>query len=269
MKLAINFSYPAVDMLRSGAIEFDYFKTPAWPELISQARQQRPVAVHFDLQAGQGQIAGRAWEEIDAILADTPTRYVNLHLTPTVEYFPGIPQDGAGPEQYRQVAQEIIEDIRCVAEHFGPERVIVENIPYRGADCRWLRLAVEPDLICQVVEETGCGLLLDIAHARIAAHHLGRNAEDYMRSLPVDRLCELHFTGLQRINGRLQDHLAAQPEDWQALEWVLEQIRSGDWAHPHLLAFEYGGVGGFFSNFTDAGVISEQVPRLFDLLKEL
>jgi uncharacterized protein (UPF0276 family) len=267
MKLALNFSHPAADLLRSGAIDFDYFKTPAWPDLISQARQQRPVAVHFDLKAGQGQIDGRSWEEIDTILADTPTRYVNLHLTPTLEHFPDIRQDDTSPAQLRRVAQEVIEEVGCLAEHFGASRVIVENIPYRGAASRWLRLSVEPELIWEVVEQTGCGLLLDISHARIAAHHLGWDAHDYMCALPVEHLRELHFTGLQRINGRLQDHLAAQPEDWGVLEWVLEQVHRGKWARPHMLAFEYGGVGGFFSNYTDPAVIREQVPRLFDLLK--
>jgi uncharacterized protein (UPF0276 family) len=269
MKLALNYSHPAVELVQSGTIQIDLFKTPDWPELISAARLHRPVAVHFNLQAGQGQIANHSWDAIAAHLADTGTRYVNLHLTPTCEHFPNIPQESVAPEHEHHIVQAQVAEIEIVARRFGPQAVIVENIPYRGADCRWLRLAVEPGVICQVVRDTGCGLLLDISHARIAAHHLGMDACDYMSALPVDRLRELHFTGLQRINGRLQDHLEAQPEDWQALEWVLEQIRRGNWAQPHLLAFEYGGVGGFFSQYTEVRVIAGQVPKLYDLVHSI
>ena len=36
-----------------------------------------------------------------------------------------------------------------------------------------MRPSVEPEVITRVVEESGCGLLLDISHARIVANYLG------------------------------------------------------------------------------------------------
>lgn len=267
MKLALNYSHPAAELVNSDTIDIDFFKTPPWPDLIGEASRHRPVAVHFDLQAGQGQIANRSWGDIDACLADTAaTRYVNLHLAPGCAHFPGIPQESLEPQHREMVVQVLIDDISAAADHFGIQAVIVENIPYRGADSRWLRLAAEPSVICQVVRETGCGLLLDIAHARIAAHQLGMDAIAYLSALPIEQLRELHFTGLRRINGRLQDHVEAQDEDWPVLRWILDQISRGNWARPHMMAFEYGGVGGFFSQNTDPAVIAAQVPELYKLV---
>jgi hypothetical protein len=58
-------------------------------------------------------------------------------------------------------------------------------------------------------------------------------------------------------------------QDWPFLEWVLARVRSGEWAHPWALAFEYGGTGPKFEWRTDAAVIAEQVPRLVTLVSPL
>jgi hypothetical protein len=92
---------------------------------------------------------------------------------------------------------------------------------------------------------------------------------DYMAKLPVERLRELHFTGVHDLDGYWQDHLPALEDDWQALIWVLERIRSGEWPRPWLLAFEYGGIGEKFAGRSDPQVIAEQVPCLYELLKSI
>jgi hypothetical protein len=89
----------------------------------------------------------------------------------------------------------------------------------------------------------------------------------YMSKLPVERLCELHFTGLHKFNGHLQDHLEVLEDDWPVLEWVLEQIHISDWANPWMLALEYGGVGKKFAWRSDPDVIATDIPRLHSLIK--
>ncbi|HLV36123.1 MAG TPA: hypothetical protein VKY59_13445, partial [Spirillospora sp.] len=56
MKFALNYSPQAAELLRAGDIDIDLFKCPDWPHLIEQARQQRPVYIHFPLVAGQHNI---------------------------------------------------------------------------------------------------------------------------------------------------------------------------------------------------------------------
>jgi hypothetical protein len=79
----------------------------------------------------------------------------------------------------------------------------------------------------------------------------------------------MHFAGIHVIYGILRDHLAIQPCDWLALEWVLQNIRRGEWSQPWMLAFEYGGVGEIFEWRSDPQVIAEQVPRLYQMVKNL
>lgn len=269
MKLAINYSLQAAELLTGGKIEVDLFKCPDWPNLIAAARPYRRVAVHFGLKAGSGRLKDTDWEAVAGWLEQTGTPYVNLHLHPDLKDYPGFAIDTLGGDQFEQVVKNLLDDVRAATKRFGAERVIVENVPYRGESGNCLRPAVEPQVIHRILDECGCGLLLDISHARIAAHFLGWDERQYMSQLPVDRLRELHFTGLHRLDGRLQDHLPALEEDWMVLDWVIECIQSQEWALPWMLAFEYGGVGKVFEWRSDPQVIAEQIPRLYQVVKDV
>jgi uncharacterized protein (UPF0276 family) len=106
-------------------------------------------------------------------------------------------------------------------------------------------------------------LLLDLAHARITADTLGIDVKDYIKSLPLDRLVEMHITGVQKHNGVLTDHFGLDQKDWEILDWALKQIQAGLWRNPEILAFEYGGVGEVFAWRTRVEVLESQVPRLY------
>lgn len=265
MKLAINYSTQAAGLLQAGRIQLDRFKCPNWPHLVGEARQMSPVAVHFNFQAGQGRLPAD-WEPTERLLRETDTPYVSLHLNPVSPDFPGIPVDAADSDDAGIIFRQMLADVQTVCDHFGPEKVIVENVPYRGPAEKTMRPAVEPQVIHRIIEATGCGLLLDVSHARIAAHALGLDAREYMNALPVHRLHELHFTGLHAIDGRLVDHLPALESDWPELAWALDQIHAGTWAEPWLLAFEYGGVGEAFAWRSDPEVIASQLPRLWKMV---
>ncbi len=263
MKFAINYSKQAAHLVEQGDIKIDRFKCPDWPDLIAEASRLCSVAVHFTLQAGNGEVQKTDWGLVERLLQRTGTDYVNLHLAPESSDFPGMPVDTRRATDRRIVIDRMITDVQAVINRFGAERVILENVPYHPEDGTVIRLGVEPDAISEVVGATGCGLLLDISHARIAARHLEMDERTYMAALPVDRLRELHFTGLHNLNGRWQDHLPVLDDDWPVLDWVLERIRQGEWAQPGMLAFEYGGVGEKFAWRSDQTVIAEQAPRLY------
>ncbi len=269
MKLALNYSPAAAALVTDGSIHLDRFKTPEWPWMIDEATLLAQVSVHFTLAAGRSSLGDTDWALIDRLLAETGTPYVNLHLCPLEEDFPGMPADTTEPAHQQRVAERAIADVQTVAKRYGAERVIVENVPYRRAKGSTVRPAVEPQVIQAILNETGCGLLLDISHARIAARSLGIDERAYIESLPIDRVKELHFTGLHRRNGGWEDHLEALDADWVELEWVLGRIRQGAWAHPWQLAFEYGGVGEIFEWRTKPAIIQAQVPRLYGMVHAL
>jgi uncharacterized protein (UPF0276 family) len=270
MNLAINYSPQAASLLNAGKIQLDYFKCPDWPDLISQAQILRPTAVHFEISASAGKLSHKDWSIVDHLLEETGTRFINLHLASNIKDFPGTDLNYQEPTQRRVIIDKLIADVGTLVDRFGPERVIAENIPYRGIPGHAiLRPAGEPEVIREVIETSGCGLLLDISHACMSAHYLGMEEKEYMLRLPVNHLRELHFAGIHVIHGILRDHLSIQPLDWLSLDWVLENIRRGEWSKPWMLACEYGGVGEVFEWRSDPQVIAEQMPRLYEMVKTI
>lgn len=289
MQLAVNYSAAAADLVRRGEIRFDYFKCPAWPNLVETAQALLPVNVHFPLLVGSG--AGDAvdgetgrpadWGKIEALLARTDTPVVNVHLVAPPDAYPGVPLDTDDPAHVEMVAERMIADLSAVVRRFGAERVIAENNPPVAEKC--LRPAYLPRIIELVIRETGCGLLLDLGHARLAARSLGIDPAQYAATLPVGRLREIHVAGvqpiagrwiermqqagvaadtIQHLAGRLFDHLPMTDDDWLFFEWAMEQVQAGKWHNPWIVTFEYGGVGALWEAVTDADALRHQVPRL-------
>lgn len=269
MKFAINYSEAAAQLMREDRIQLDRFKCPPWPGMIAEASQLCPVAVHFDLKAGQNRLGNVDWDLFTSLLEQTGTPFINIHLECVKADFPGISVEASGHAVRQAVLERMLADVQQLVDRYGAEQVIVENVPYRGLQGKAMRPSVEPEVICEIVEATGCGLLLDLSHARIAARALGMDEEAYLAQLPVSQIRELHFTGLHRIEDRWQDHLEALDADWIFLEWALEQIRNGEWSRPWMMAFEYGGVGEKFAWRSDPTYIAQQAPRLLEMVASI
>jgi uncharacterized protein (UPF0276 family) len=293
MELAVNYSEAAADLVRRGRIRVDYFKCPAWPALVEKVRAEFPTFIHFPLQVGapiDGVIDSETgltpdWDRVDHFLAATETRHVNLHLAPRVDWFPDVPVHSVEPQHVAQVVERLTRDVQDVVRRFGPQHVIVEN-DYAGADATLLAACL-PEAISRVVAETGCGLLLDLSHARLAAHKLQSKGRAYITGLPLTHIQEIHVTGIRRLAGHwlaaaqqmapddelvrqyagdLIDHLPMTSADWKSLRWALGQIRHGHWHAPWTLTFEYGGVSSFFGAVTKTGYLAAQVPRLYGMV---
>jgi uncharacterized protein len=269
MYLSINYSKQAAELVKKKQIEVDFFKTPDWVDMIAEARLLRPVCVHFSLKAGRGKLKDIDWELLSDIMKDTNTPYINMHLESKLKDFPHIPIDTSKPIHQEEILEQVLKDIQEVSDRFGAEKVIIENVPYQGKIGKILRPIIEPEMITKIIQETGCGLLLDISHATMTALSLGWDEKEYLSQLPVNAIKELHFTGVHHLDGCYQDHLPALEADWKLLDWVVNEIKSGAWANPWMIAFEYGGVGEHFENRSETEVIKEQIPILNQKIKSL
>lgn len=267
MKLAVNYSPQAAELFDAGRITFDLYKCPDWPDMIETARAQRPVYVHFPLMAGRANIEKVGWQNITALLADTQTLFVNTHLAPRASDF-GMALDTTDPARMPELYSAMINDINRMVNRFGRERIILENANW-DPNYEIPRLVIESDVLNRVVYDSGCGFLLDLAHARMSAVYLGLDPQAYIASLPVDRLRELHVAGTlyDEHEARLVDHFPMTAPDWELTEWALECIHRGDWPQPEIVALEYGGVGPGFGWRSEADVIAADVPRLYDLVR--
>jgi uncharacterized protein (UPF0276 family) len=86
----------------------------------------------------------------------------------------------------------------------------------------------EPQFIAELVQRTGCGLLLDINNIVVSATNHGFDARHYLRGLPLDAVGEMHLAGHARrvdSNGMaflIDSHDAAvQPETWDLFRFAL------------------------------------------------
>lgn len=189
MKLAINYSPQAKMLAEQQAIDLDLFKCPSAsenvvreyaPTLLKDAGVCRPIYIHFPLHAGNGSMAATNWDEIEEALRQTGTPYVNVHLQAQTKDFSGMTADTHAPEDAARLTEVFVQDIAALTARFGPERVIMENVVYRGPEGKVLYPCIDPAVLSQVVTETNCGLLLDTAHARLTCLASGSDVKDYI-----------------------------------------------------------------------------------------
>lgn len=259
MRLAVNYSAEAARLLRRGEVEVDLFKCPDWPDVLAAAASLRPAYVHFPLRAGDGSLAGVDLERVAHLREETGTPFVNVHLGADPAAL-GLAPAEDGPVARARLLEAWRRDVGLLCDRFGADAVIVENVIWRPGPVP--RAAVDPDAISSLAEEIGCGLLLDLSHARLSAHALGLPAAPYLEALPVGRLRELHVTGIGLAEGLLQDHLELSSGDWRALGAVLARIRSGAWRRPEVVALEYGGLGPVFAWRSDEAALRTQLREL-------
>ena len=278
--------------MQAGQVQLDYFKCPAWPDLIAEAQKTLPVYIHFPLNVGNGQgypqneetQAPADLDWIAALLDQTGTPLVNTHFTPAAARYPAIPIDSRDPGHIRRVIDSTLRDLEPLIKRFGAERVTLENIINEYG---WLTMAALPEVITQLVKASGCGFLFDLSHARLAARGLGMDEQEYILGLPLASIREIHVTGLQiltpqllarvhaagiqrwpsdELQGKWLDHFAMQEADWAAFSWMLGQLaraNGGTWRKPWVVAYEYGGVGGFWELITERAIYEAQLPRMY------
>lgn len=55
----------------------------------------------------------------------------------------------------------------------------------------------EVEFVHRFYAESGCGMLLDVAHAWLSAHYAGVAPREFVAALPLDRIVELHVAGTE------------------------------------------------------------------------
>lgn len=295
MKLGVNYSHATRDLCQQNSITVDVFKCPAWPDLVAEAQEYGAVYVHFPLQIGRGQTGvidsetrqTPDWDKFEQLMRQTDTPYVNLHPALTLEEYAHIPPQSTADIHLEEVLENLVRDVTAVCDRFGAERVIVENIPDTWG--QQLLLNAHPPLYHALIAATGCGFLLDLSHAWLAAWRLGQEPREYVSALPLDHIREIHTTGIQRIEGKwialakeffpphmiapmsgqFMDHLPYREEDWPFVSWAMNEIHCGNWTRPWVTSLEFGGVGGVWEAVADRDTLREQVPHLYSLVHPL
>lgn len=269
MKFAVNYSPAAEKLLDAGRIEVDLFKCPEFPDLLAEVSSRRTCYVHFPFRAGRRGMDQIDWPEAERMMRVAQSHDVNAHLAPCAADFDGMAVTDDDPASRRKVIEAMVADAGELARRFGPEHVLLESVmwdPYPPWQIPVV--ALEAKVVRRIVEETGCGFILDLAHASISARYFGLSNEEYISTLPLGRLREVHVTGTMLTDRRIwEDHYPMAEYDWRLIEWAMGRIREGDWPTPRIVTFEYGGVGPAYEHRTDPDILAEQTPRLLDVIR--
>lgn len=152
-----------------------------------------------------------------------------------------------------------------------PTPLLLENVPLYP-NVTYLHVC-EPAFIAEVIAQTGCGLLLDLAHVRVSASLLRMDPRAYIEALPLERVVELHLSGPRPVgdlspglraqvweNARsvadrtafddaclVDVHEVLQAEDYALLEWTLACCE------PRAISLEY---------YYEADALRQQLERL-------
>ena len=238
-KLFVNFSPALAELAAAGEILFDGIEVGPWFSLekisvLKKEYERYPFQFH-----SSGYLSGytgfsKKLEKLKAYHECTQSRWV----TPHIELLPyhifaagwhlGLYLPPPNPEKSKERFLHRLAELKKAIQ----TPVLLENM----AALPGLKygFAASPETISEMVQKSGCGLLLDLPHARVAASYQGFDVKDYLQRLPLDKVKQIHVSGPELKNGILWDrHEVMQAEDYALLEWALKH------SSPEIITLEY------------------------------
>lgn len=239
MKIGCNYYLETEQLFDEGIIDFDYFKYPAdgfhmdimrdldaFEDFCDKLTEKRPVLLHGLYPAPHDLSSPTLQENFNDETAD---RLIRMTKTPGVSFHPTLsllPDDVPFTKSFGTIVENAI-FLRQKYSHM--DFVSVENVDY----LRWGDL-IKPEVITELFNETKCDFLLDISHAYCASRELNISYHDYLKSLPLEKVVEIHINGwIENENGRIC-HTIIHDESYQALKEVLNHCK------PKIITVEYG-----------------------------
>ncbi len=203
-------------------------------------------------------------EAIEREAARMRTPWIGEHLA-FISADPPRGEEGDGPTTLSytvcpQLSEETVAqsaaNFAALQARFPGTPILLENSPqYFDTPGSTMGLV---DFIREVFARCQAGLLLDLSHFLIAAVNMGFNPEAELERLPLERVVEIHLSGMSVQGGVVWDDHArlAPPEQFMLLSRALERCR------PRALTFEYN----WTPDLPDEPLL-QQVERARDLLR--
>ena len=231
IRLAVHFSRPALEALASQPDLVDAIKVGPWTpvDAIDRLRERYALVAHSIgcvLSAPRLEPAV-GWAQADELIQRTRTPWLSEHLGFADEQVTILWREGvvtvtsSDPLEQAEAQSRIVDNLRQLKTRYDLP-ILAENLDY--VDNPAYRHVTEPRFIRSVVESAEVGLLLDLAHARVAADWQGRPIKDYLAELPLDRAVEWHLSSPRRRGVRLWDaHAPLIEVDYDLARWLIEQ----------------------------------------------
>ncbi len=268
ISLAVNASIALEKLLKKVNPPVEYLKLPSLQqnqENFKNARHLRPVLLHgwgVPHHLGMPQLPNperlRQW----AVESYSPQLTVRLDFQPEdlniLKAKSAVKRAKTNAEILRQTASL---------------KLNLENVAYYTWSERPL-FVTDPMFIADVLAATDCNLTLDLAHARVAAHHRRESIEKYLAALPLEQVTELNLSGAQLEPDGMRDrHLPLHQDDQVLLQQILPRLNN-----LKIISLSYGGISdtGYKRDGTeirlnrnDPSVLLEQLAKLDTLRKQI
>ena len=198
----IGLRRPHFDALLEGAPGIDFFEVIAENTMTIGGRtravvdalaERFPIVVHgVNLSlAGPDPFAGEYLDALEGLIERIDPPWFSDHLTYSrafgVEYHDLIPFPFS-----RAALDRVTERVLYVKERFG-RPFLVENSSYYAAFPA-AELS-EARFLCELVERTGCGLLLDVNNVYVNAVNHGYDPYEFIDTLPARAVVQIHMAG--------------------------------------------------------------------------
>lgn len=206
-------------------------------------QEQVPVVLHCSSMsvAGFSPPDDDTLNAIDGHAERTQTPWIGEHLAYiSADALVGDPSD-AGPTELTytvcpQLSEETVERValnldRLRARFSVP--IILENAPqYFAVPGSTMTM---PEFVAAVAERCDVDLLLDVTHFLITTANMGLEPVASLHGLPLERVVEIHLSGMSKQSGRWwDDHALPAPDE--AFDLLAE---AGDRINARAVTFEY------------------------------
>jgi uncharacterized protein (UPF0276 family) len=236
VKFACNYSPVLIGLIATGEAPVDYIKAGAFEPFESKLdgmRALRPVLLHglgSHERTGMPGYETYDFARANRLLAAYGSPHLGIHIAITnADAAPGM-DSGAILRRMSECARVFMQNIAVplLLENIGDtpeERNHFDLVPF-----------AEPERIGRLIRETGAGMLLDIAHAKVSAQYRKQDVREYLLALPLREVREIHVSGpdFDEDGNPYDAHGPMRDEDFALLEWALGRTE------PDIVTLEYG-----------------------------
>lgn len=189
-------------------------------EMLEQHFPLIPHGLNLSLGSAEG-VDAHYLEKFAALVERVNPAWFSEHLCFTRS---GGKQIGhLAPVPYTNEAVKVfVRNISLVKKKIGAPLIlenITSNVRFPSSEMS------ESQFITKVLEETDCGLLLDITNLYINSVNQGLDWRKFLDDLPAERIVQLHFVGLHKHGSRLIDAHADRTGDeiWEVFQEVCQR----------------------------------------------
>ncbi len=128
------------------------------------------------------------------------------------------------PIPFRRDAVDHVADRIMQVQDFLKRPIAIENVSYYTPVAAEM---TEAEFIGEIVEKSGCNLLLDVNNVFVNAFNHQYDARDFIGQLPLDRVAYIHMAGHEQVEPDLIIDTHGQPiadPVYELFEWTIRRM---------------------------------------------